>query len=507
MKPTSSLALLLLSFTLITACKETPIPIEDSFETIVYEESTEDFPNPERGFYRYSETKASNYQSLSEASLRANRGLTGSSGASYKAYKTLVFRYFILDDFVDQDISQAYLNSVQADFDIARAAGVKVIPRFCYTVDANPGNCQEGFICPPYGDAPKDKVLRHITQLGPVVNENEDVILCLQMGFIGTWGENYYTDYFGDASSNDTVRKVLDENWVDRTDVLKAMLNTFSEGLMVQVRYPQIKQRTIYGINAPTTVAPLTETEAFTGSDKARIGFHNDCLFASGDDFGTYQDYGSSSTPSRGDLPNLKPYFRDDSKYVLVGGETCFDGFSPQNNCAPEGMADTDLRSLHYTYLNADYNNQVNNDWVDGGCMEAIKQNLGYRFVLQEGIYEKELNQAGEFEFKLDLINVGYASITKERPVEFVLRNTSTNEEYSFTLDTDIRKWAEEVKLDMKLDLEGNVPTGEYQCFLFLPDGFESIRERPEYAIQLANPGVWEDTTGYNDLGFILNIL
>jgi hypothetical protein len=27
------------------------------------------------------------------------------------------------------------------------------------------------------------------------------IIACMQMGFIGTWGENYYSDYFGDPSS------------------------------------------------------------------------------------------------------------------------------------------------------------------------------------------------------------------------------------------------------------------------------------------------------------------
>ncbi len=62
------------------------------------------------------------------------------------------------------------------------------------------------------GDAPKDIVFGHIAQLGPILTKNADVINCIQMGFIGTWGENYYTDFFGDAPTNANQGKLLDEN-------------------------------------------------------------------------------------------------------------------------------------------------------------------------------------------------------------------------------------------------------------------------------------------------------
>ena len=463
-----------------------------------YAPDTGDFPNPDRGFYRYTQTRASSYTPLTAEGLRAFRNPGTSNNAAYQTLSTLVFRYYILDSFKETPISQEFLDNMQTDFAAAREAGVKLIPRFTYTVASNEGDCPEGFICPPYGDAEPAIVLAQISQLGPVLSENADVISCVQLGFIGTWGENYYTDYFGDASSNGGQGKLLDENWEDRFSVLKALLDATPDEIMVQVRYPQMKQRYIYGVTANTTVSPLTLSEAFSDSDKARIGFHNDCLFASADDFGTYEDYGNSTTPRRTDISNLKEYFAADSKYVVVGGETCSDGYSPENDCAPAGMADEDLRRLHYTYLNADYNNEVNNDWVDGGCMEAIKRNLGYRIVLKNAVLPEEISSGKSFDVKLTLENIGYASPVKERNVKLILRNENGNL-WEYTLDTDVRHWFNEITLSQTL-LADELPMGSYDLLLKIEDPHESIRDRPEYSIRLANLDVWEEETGYNSL-------
>jgi hypothetical protein len=135
---------------------------------VTYIESADDFPNPERGFYRYSEVHSSNYTVLTTAELKGYRSPQSIDGANYQVSSTLVFRYYILDDVVNTNISASFLTNIKKDFEAARAAGVKLIPRFVYTATAKPGNCPEGFICPLYGDAPKAIILNHITQLKPV---------------------------------------------------------------------------------------------------------------------------------------------------------------------------------------------------------------------------------------------------------------------------------------------------------------------------------------------------
>lgn len=490
---------------IISCGKSSSSNAQPSTITKAYKESNEDFPNPERGFYRYSQTLASSYSPLSLEELKEWRQLKKADGsANYSIYSTLVFRYFILDAFTSSPISQEFLTNISVDFERARQAGVKLIPRFTYTTTAKSGNCPEGFICPPYGDAAKNIVLQHIAQLKPVLTANADVIAVLQVGFIGTWGEQYYTDYFGDASQN-AQGKLLDQNWTDRTEVVKALLDAIPSDRMVQVRYPQLKQRVVYGIQANVSSAPLTEAEAYTSIDKARIGFHNDCFLASADDYGTYEDYGNSSSARTSALQILKPYFQQDSKYVAVGGETCDDAFSPQNDCAPAGRADIEMRELHYSYLNCAYNNQVNNDWQTGGCMESIKKNLGYRFVIDNIIYSPSSPAGSKIDFIFNIRNAGYAAPFNPRPAKLLFRKN--DKQYSFDLDTDVRKWfSGNIKLEQSVNLPSDMEKGSYELYLYFPDKYSSISERPEYAIRLANDNMWDNTTGFNKLNISIEV-
>ena len=476
--------------------------------TINYEAIATDFPNPERGFYRYSETRASNFTPLNLTELRSYRTEQSIWSANYKVLSTLVFRYYVLDGFTGQPLTTSLLNSIKTDFDIARTAGVKLIPRFVYTVTATGGSCPEGFICPPYGDAPKSIVINHINQLKPIFTDHADVIACVQMGFIGTWGEQYYTDYFGDASQNQTIQKLINTNWQDRIDVLQALLNAVPKDRMIQIRYPQFKQRYVYGIDANLNVAALTETEAFNETDKARIAFHNDCFLSGPNDIGTYEDYGNSSTPRSGNntvVTALRNYKKQDSKYVAVGGETCSDDYSPQNNCATAGMAEEEMAQMHYSFLNAHYNTAVNNDWQTGGCMNSIKIKLGYRFILKTATLPKKAKPGAAISVAFNIENIGYASPYNARPVQLLLKSKTTGSIRSFTFDSDIRRWyTGSIQLQQKFTLPADMSSGEYELYLNMPDKYESITRRPEYSIRLANKDLWEEGTGYNKLNYVL---
>ena len=475
--------------------------------TLNYIESTEDFPNPERGFYHYSETRSGSYSGLNAATLAGYRNLHTPSSASYSIYSSLVFRYFFLEDFTNSAISQSYLANMALDFTVARAAGVKIIPRFAYTDAVDDSTCSS-WICPPYGDAPKAQVLAHIAQLAPILEANKDVIAAVQMGFIGVWGENYYTDYFGDASQSPYV--LTDTNWGDRNEILQALLDAVPEERMVQVRYPQLKQRFVYGVNALTNSAALTTAEAHSGTDKSRVAFHNDCFLASADDYGTYYDYGNSSSSSVSDTAALKPYLASETQFTVMGGETC-DEYNPYNDCASSNASaygDTEMKRLHFSYLNSEYNNDVNNDW-EGVCMDAIKRELGYRFVLTTGTYTDEAQPGQVIDVSLEIENNGYAAPFNARGVELILRNTATEAVWFVKVDADPRFWLRETSphtISQTLCIPTEMPTGTYDLLLNLPDPEISIYSRAEYSIRLANTDMWEPTTGYNNLNHSITI-
>lgn len=483
--------------------------------TVSYLASPHDFANPERGFYRYTETRSNSYSLLDQSDLEGFRLLHTPPSAGYSIYNTLVFRYFFLEDFITTSIPQSYLDNMQTDFNTARAAGVKLIPRFAYTDEVNATGCGS-WICPPYGDAEKSWVLTHINQLAPLLQANKDVIATIQMGFIGVWGENYYTDYFGDASQGPDY-KLTDANWQDRIDVLTALLDATPDERMVQVRYPQVKQRAVYGINAPASSAALSAIEAFMNTHKARIGFHNDCLLASPDDYGTYTDYGNSSSSSTSDTTNLKPYFANDGKFVVVGGETCDDAYSPQNDCAgsnPSAFGDMELARMHYSYLNAQYNNEVNNDWQTGGCLDDIKKRLGYRLELQDGTFSNSAQPGQTLSVDLNLKNLGFASPFNERGLELILRNTTSGEKWFALLPDDPRFWSAGNtihNISHHLCIPAEMPAGTYEALLHLPDPMPALYGNPAYSIRLANllpdnSEMWQPTTGYNQLGHLITI-
>ena len=457
------------------------VKLESLTTNVNYTTSTVAMPNPERGFYQHTETFANNYTPLSTASLSALRNGYTSSGATYTTPVTLILRVFYLENFKTSAISATYLTKMQTDFDAARTAGVKVIVRFAYTQKSTT----------PYGDADLSRIQSHLTQLQPLLQTNVDVIAAVQLGFVGAWGEGYYTDYFGDASF--APYQISATNWQKRIDLLTSVLSAVPSSRMVQVRYPQWKQKAIYGTAAATSVAA-------TGG---RVGHHNDCFLATYNDSGTFNNYSTGND----DTTNLKPYVANDvALNVVMGGETC-ETNGTHHKCASEsGVADTEMKRFRYSYLNADYNHSVNNTWTP--CFDAINKGLGYRFALVDGTFTNSAAQGNAVNLAFNVRNDGFATPYNARSVEFVLRNTATNARYYATVNTDPRQWSvgATTAVNQNFCLPNSIPTGNYTVLLNLPDPSVSLYNRADYSIQLANTGVWEATTGYNALNHTLAV-
>jgi hypothetical protein len=498
-----TLTLLAVSALFLMSCSKKEIAMKnaaDTATTAAYTESTQDIVNPERGFFQYAEIHSSNYIPLDQSVLTGYRSTQSIPGATYSVASSLVYVEYVLDSFTNSPISADFLTKFDHDCATARAAGVKLIPRFIYTNTTHTGTCPDQTTCPPYGDAPKSIVLNHISQLAPHLKSNEDVIAVMQLGFIGIWGENYYSDYFGDASDNGQG-KLLDQNWQDRIDVLKALLGALPADRMIQVRIPQLKERYVYGISASVNSPAMTDAEAFTETDKARIGFHNDCFLSGTNDEGTYFDYGNSSSPEADATTALRNFESYDTKYVAVGGETCTDAYTPQNECEPSGIAKSEFAKFHYSFLNAVYNLDLNNNWVSGGCMDSIKQRLGYRFVLRKAELPTSVSATGSISVNLSIDNIGYASPYNPRPVQLILRNQSSGKVFVTTFNTDIRKWyTGTINLQQSLTMPSGIAAGNYDVLLNMPDNASTLNTNPNFSIQLANNDTWESTTGYNKL-------
>ena len=379
---------------------------------------------------------------------------------------TQILRVFYLSN--TGDISQSYLANMQSDFDAIREAGVKVIIRFAYS---------QG-VTAPYNDATPEVVLAHIQQLSSVLQNNSDVIVVMQAGFIGTWGEWYFTDHFADSPG-----VLSDKNWEDRKSVTDAILYSLPNERMIQLRTPYFKQ-TMYD------ASPLNANSAFDESFLARTGHHNDCFLASETDFGTYSN-----------VTEDKAYLSQETKYLPMGGETC--AVSDYIGCT---NAMNDLSALHFSYLNIDYNSDVLNQWQEEGCFDEIEQRLGYRLRLIEATFTDFTAPGNTFYIQLNMINDGFSGFYNPRPVEFILKNDSAS--YILQTDIDARNWplGEAFDIELEAGLPENFIEGDYTLSIKLPDGSDALNDRVLYAVRFSNQNVWDVDTGENHLGSFIRI-
>ncbi len=365
---------------------------------------------------------------------------------------TLVHLNIRFDDWRETDIPQDVLDGLQVNFDDIRDAGVKAIIRFAYNQGPYPDT---------EPDASKTQILRHIEQLTPLLQKNADVIAWLEAGFIGAWGE-WHTSTNG-----------LD-NIQDKQEILNALLAAIPDRY-VQVRYPA---NIIEMYPNPQDAADM------------RVAHHNDCFLSSNTDVGTYERDGTIT------IERDQTYLAELTRFTPMSGETCAPN-PPRSKCL---IAIQEMELLHFSAINEAYHKGILRSWEDGGCMEEITNRMGYRLSLTSAGFNEQVRPGGVLNLTVTLQNTGFASIINKRPLYVVLFDGVTR--YDVQLTIDPRTWElGTTTFTAKLHVPSNVGEGKYQLALWLPDGYESLRNNPQYAIQFANENIWDEATGLNTLG------
>ena len=408
-----------------------------------YSPDTSNFPNPERGFYRQASVSAN---TLTQA--RATDAIT------------LVRTYYRMDNWRTSLLPQTFLDQLDADAAVLRQGGAKYIPRFTYNFPTG------SYANSP--DAVLSLVLQHITQLQPYWRRNADVIFALEAGFVGAWGEWH-------SSLNMLNLPPADGQ------ILNALLAAMPANRNVLLRYQRFK-RTNLGNTA------LADNEAFSGSNRSRVGAHNDCFGVDNTDGGTYASNA---------IQENKDFLHQDNRYVGQEGETC-GLFSPRTDC-PTMLSE--LAYMRWDALNIGFNQAVLDSWKAQGCFETVRRKLGYRFRMVRGEFSDTVAAGSALTFRLNLVNEGFGKLFNYRRANLILRRTGFPIQ-SFALNTDTRRWLPDdtIKLDLTVGIPGTLAPGSYELLLNLPDTAAAISVDARYAVHFANTGVWESTTGYNRL-------
>ena len=406
---------------------------------VTYEESDGEVISPERGLYCAHEVHNSN--AAITASDVKSKLATGHS---------LWLIEFYLTDFMSGSIYSSYLECIQKCFDAIRSGGAKAIVRFAYRADRNNPELMQ--------DPEVNIVLKHVAQLKPILQKNEDVLFVLQAGFIGTWGEWYYTDHFSDFKS----RKTLTEALLDAVPVSR----------QIQLRTPNYKMR-MYNLSVADT---LTAATAHDGSKVSRLAGHNDCFGADSSDEGTFA--GSDT----------REFWKAETRYAIMGGETC----KVSDYClCPATLKD--LEDYHWTYLHDGYNRDVLNRWQTDGCMDEIKARLGYRLVLKD-VHYSALEAGKPCKVTIRLNNKGYAAPMNPRE-SWLVWITPDGKEERFLLGSDPRTWHSGYNAVVA---NFTPSTAKGTLYLALTDPL--LPKNQAYNIVLANKGVFDARNGYNKL-------
>lgn len=420
-------------------------------EKVTYAVSNEVFTNPERGFMH-------TWQVNSEGTAMTAASLNNLK----KENVSLILRLYYLEKFKTTALSQAQLDLIKTDFTRLRESGLKCVLRFAYT------NSQDG------SDASVAVISGHLDQLKPIFEENKDVIAFVQAGFVGAWGEWYYTTNQLTTPANKKL-------------ILDKLLESFPKEIKIQVRTPKIKQDFV------ATTTAMDATVGYGTTNTARLGFHNDCFMASVDDYGTYQNVAAEKT-----------YVSNEAFFVPTGGETCPPVNVPIASCS---IAELEMTLLKWTYLNLDYYGPVLQEWRNNNCFTDFERRLGYRLALASSSIKKEVTVNGTLELNAFVNNSGFAPIYNPKNTYLIFRSTTSGTVYKKKLNFDVRKVLPRVTFDLKESVSlTEIPAGTYELLLKIEDSSSKLADRPDYCIRFGNTGLWEATTGFNKLSQTVTI-
>lgn len=425
-------------------------------------DNTTVFKNPERGF-----TEEMSYGVSASHPNVVKGSISDKWGENYKMTLAVVlynFKYF-----KDKDIADEVLTGFDEDMQVLREHGLKCVLRFAYT-ESEKDNV----------DAKPEWVKRHLEQLKPHLAKNADVIYVLEAGFVGVWGEWYYTANYGNKSQHMNA---------NRNKVVDYLFENAPSDRFILFRYPMIKTEYL------KDTKPLTAEEGFSGSVKARMGCHNDAFLHDWGNMGTY------ASDDEDDDPKVREYIAKETLYVPNGGETNID----DDDALAERRyteAPSEMSKYHWSFCGSSYALPVTKRWRESGIFDELNAHMGYRFMMINGEFSDKAAPTGKMNVTVRLVNAGYAPIYNERPVYLVLKGE--NKTYSLPLKADPRRWLPNYAssaINEQVTIPADMLEGTYHLYLHLPDKHASIAADSRYAVRLADENVWDEKTGWNDLG------
>lgn len=314
---------------------------------------------------------------------------------------------------VSQDLTEDALNVLQQTFDNIRENGTHAIVRICY----DPWYNGRSNVTPDH-----KWVMRHVEQLAPVLSKNTDVIVALEMGMHGAYGEMH-------SDTNITYDRVA--------EATNLMLRSTPPELKILTRTGNYSAKVLgfdnWGKDFYVGGEKFEEIAKAKGDTMYRVGMFNDGYLGTQYDYGTWGADCNTSICREEGVAWLEKYGIN----TPYGGEALTTAENYQVINTPEFLAYEGFRT-HTSYLNIQWNNKLIDSWkktpftqkdfdydparVDSlSGFKYINDHLGYRFVLRESWISDTVGADGIFKAKLRIQNVGFGNLTWKAPVRLAV--------------------------------------------------------------------------------------
>jgi len=309
--------------------------------------------NPMQGFYVQTDTRDTPNLTWS----------TKSGGMS------LVLMACNLNGYQAKPLDDAKLLEIKNALESAKAEKVDVVFRAAY-------GFAEGFDTKE--PLSLDIVLGHIGQMSETLKPYSDILLCVQAGMLGPWGEWHTSSLLEghDENRQAEMRNAVVKAWIDGLP---------DKNIVLQLRRPEFVRQAADG-----------------GLPIERLGFHNDALLANDSDMGTYT--GGESIR------------RDELNWVYEHLPLSpFGGEMPQISAYTEPSAAVEeFKKLRLTYLNSGYNTDALDAWkaqkYNGyNAYDYIKNHMGSRLFIREVTAKKGFLKSGQLKMNIVIENAGFA--------------------------------------------------------------------------------------------------
>ena len=443
---------------------------EETIASSGYVDSLKTLDNPDRGLYKVA------YASISDSGFTSN--INDVCSTAIRSSQNLIHLRVNIGNLsgnvnsegVDKEFSTAQLNSLKEIFDRIRYYNLNAIVRFAYDFDGNTNKEPKSF----------NTIEKHIGNLSSVFETYKDVIMCIEAGFIGPWGEMHDG---GDYQDDSYYKKLV-----------QSLLNNTPTSMTVNVRTPYIYKLVFNSLNN-------------SSANRYRVGIFNDGYLGSATDLGTFD-----ANTNRDTFVN---WMNVQGKYTYYGGEvtkfnTSSESYSPEDEQWSESSyAVEEMPQTHTTYLNGSFNDLIlttkwknqtysNSDSEYNGqtAYKYIVDHLGYRLVLRDSQISETVKQGDVCGVKLKIENVGFGNIIRKQDVSVILSDGSKY--YEAKLNIDARDFNSGTSSDESFYfyVPSDIAIGDWNVYLKI-----ASVDNSNYAIKFANADIWNSNLDANLIG------